>query len=108
MTKAKRKPTMTKGQFTEQLSLPVEVELINDLDRFSNGWIQMSLTEVTIREGGKEIGRITVDMGGMTVAGQIGRRTWTISVKQLWQLFAQADENYLNAAEGIRSKPPKS
>jgi len=71
------------------------VTLDVDLDRFSNGWLHMAITEVKIKQAEKEVGSISVGVQGTAVHAKIGSRTWSIPMTELWPIFADADEKYL-------------
>jgi hypothetical protein len=90
-----KKRTIKKGEIQKLIKKPIAVVLDNDLDRFSNGWMIMAITEAKISLDGKEVGSIRFDVGGTTVQGLIGSRAWSISIKELWSIFCEADQEYM-------------
>jgi len=91
-----KKVSFPKEGISETIKADVNVKLIHDFDRFSNGHMLMTITEATVHDkDGKEVAKIRVDMGGSTVQAIIGGRSWTISIRELWPIFAEADKNYL-------------
>ena len=95
----KKKSAMPEGGITEKVGANIGVELMNDFENFSNGHMLMTITEVKIGKEGKELGVIRFDMNGMAVQAIIGKRSWMISVRELWPIFLEADERYRKDAK---------
>lgn len=98
-TKTIKKSAFVKGSVAYEIASKPEVVLDCDLDRFSNGFLHISITDVKIRQDSKEVGSISVDVQGCAVHAIIGSRTWSISMRELWPLFVEADERYVKESK---------
>lgn len=99
MAKRKVKAAFPKEGVAKTITLPVKVKLLHDFDRYSNGSMMMTITDVQVKKDDKVMGNIRVDASGASIGCSIGRRMWSISVDQLWPLFEVADIQHLATGE---------
>lgn len=103
-----QKPVMQHKQFREKVTEEIELVLDHDLERFSNGFMRMAITKVDAFDGSKEIGSISFDARGTAVFCNLpSGRQWSIDVRQMFNLFQQADELYRAASEASKRKKTK-
>lgn len=88
------KPQMPKNAPTIPLS--VAARLIIDTDRYSTGFLTMTIVTASVTEDGLSDGWIGADPG-CGIAINRGSRTWKISALDLYRALAEQDEKYVTS-----------
>jgi hypothetical protein len=106
------KPPMPEKPITQPLTVPLDVKLLLDTDRFSSGALSITLgdtkTNIVNTETNKKLGHVIACLGG-GIEIVVGKRHWRLAPLELWKAVQKADESYRKAAlAGEYVDEPKS
>lgn len=89
------------------ISLSVAAQLINDTDRYSTGFLTMTVVTQSVTEDGLSGGWIGADPG-CGIAVKRGSRTWKISALDLYRALAAQDEEYVTSQGSPDGETPQA